>query len=329
MGDVSTQVRPSARSAHETGKVPVRIAALFPPLAVQVDLYLDSASDREPRLYSRASSPPTPRDLNALQNAGITTLYTTATEAAVLLEQFSEMLHSGIEMPPQVHFEVAREAVKAQFARSWTMAAADAVVTQAAQFAEEILDVCDGQSDTSDFIRSLLKHDGDTFTHVSNVCLYTIILLRNLGLSNKTQIASLGQAALLHDLGKRSICKNILKKPGALTRAERDAIAQHPRLGFEELCDGADLDRDQLLMVYHHHEKLDGTGYPVGLQGEEIHWTGRLCAVVDVFDALTGRRPYRKPATAEEASVFLNRGIGSHFDEEFVRCWSNTVRNRP
>lgn len=309
--------------------VPVRIAALCTPAAIHVDLYLGSgvAADA-PRLYSRAATPPSERDLRALQNSGVSTLYTTQSEAESVHEQFVELLRSEQELPAEVHFEIAREVAKPHFATAWNGAAAGQIVSQAAAFVDNILDVCDRKPNDSELIRSLLKHDGDTFTHISNVCLYTLVLLQRLGVSNPRQLSLLGQAALLHDVGKRKITKDILKKPSRLSPEERQAIAEHPRLGFEELCDRPDLDRDQLLMVYHHHEKIDGSGYPVGLQGEEIHWTGRLCAVVDVFDALTGRRPYRTPFTIEAAAAFLEQQVNQHFDEEFVRCWSSILCNQ-
>jgi HD-GYP domain-containing protein (c-di-GMP phosphodiesterase class II) len=117
-----------------------------------------------------------------------------------------------------------------------------------------------------------------------------------------------------------------LKKSSLLSPQERIIVAEHPRLGFEELCQASDLNRDQLLMVYHHHERIDGTGYPVGLVGDEIAWTAKLCAVVDVFDALTGRRPYRQRITTNQALEFLDRGAATQFDEEYVRCWSSMVR---
>ncbi len=110
-----------------------------------------------------------------------------------------------------------------------------------------------------------------------------------------------------------------------LNAAEREVMSGHPRIGFEEVCHRADLSRDQLLMIYQHHEKLDGTGYPVGLVGSEINWSGKLCAVVDVFDALTARRSYRQPARPVQALEFLELSSGSHFSPEFVQGWSAVV----
>jgi len=74
-------------------------------------------------------------------------------------------------------------------------------------------------------------------------------------------------------------------------------------------------------MVYQHHERIDGRGYPVGITGEEIHPWAKILAVVDVFDAMTGSRPYRRPATAHDALEYIRKSSGTQFDPEVVECW--------
>ena len=168
--------------------------------------------------------------------------------------------------------------------------------------------------------------DGDTFSHITNVCVYSVMLARSLGIQDQKELVGIGQAALLHDVGKCSVSGDILRKPGRLTKPERELINDHPRQGFVRLCHRSDLNEGQLRMVYEHHEKIDGSGYPVGLTGPEIHWMARLCSVVDVFDALTGRRCYRKPTSYADAGDYLKQNAGSQFSPEFVECW---IQNLP
>jgi HD-GYP domain-containing protein (c-di-GMP phosphodiesterase class II) len=310
--------------------VPVGIVALMPPTSIHVNLHFwDGNADQPLRLYSSASAPPTPHDLRRLMGRGVTKLYTSKQELADMHEQFRDLLQSGVEIPPAVHLEIIRETVKTDLARAWKSVQVSELVTQTSRLTHMILDVCRPETHVAALMMALQAHDGDTFTHVTNVCAYVVLLARELGVSDDGLLTALGHAALLHDLGKRSIQKDLLKKTNVLSQSERLIIAEHPRLGFLELCNATDLDRDQLLMVYHHHERVDGTGYPVGLVGEEIGWTARLCTVVDVFDALTGKRPYRRPITAEESLAVLERGAGTQFDEEYVRCWSSMVRPMP
>lgn len=82
------------------------------------------------------------------------------------------------------------------------------------------------------------------------------------------------------------------------------------------------------MMVYSHHERMDGKGYPVGMVGAEIHPWAKLLAVVDVFDAITSARPYRMPMILPEALAFLERNAGTHFDREMVTCWNALMQSR-
>jgi HD-GYP domain-containing protein (c-di-GMP phosphodiesterase class II) len=223
--------------------------------------------------------------------------------------------------------EMIREEAKLDFSAAWKGKCTDSLLVEATQFTHAIAEVCSDGIDTSSVLHSLIAHDSDTFTHVSNVCTYAIILSQHLGVTDKVKLTEIGLAALLHDLGKRKINQNILKKPGPLTDEERSIIYDHPRLGFEELCDKEALNQEQLLMIYHHHEKLNGTGYPVGLVGEEISWGARLCTVLDVFDAFTVRRAYRKAVTVDDALIYLEENSNTFFAAEMVKCWSNLVRN--
>ncbi len=169
-----------------------------------------------------------------------------------------------------------------------------------------------------------MDHDYYTYTHATNVCAYSIILAFRLGISDITELTSIGSAALLHDLGKRFIPAQILNKPDKLNEEEWDLVREHPRNAFDELSARGDLSWDQLMMIYQHHERLDGSGYPVGLGEGEVHDWARICAIADVFDALTSERPYRKPDTIAETCQILSQPKNA-FDKEKVRCWIATV----
>ena len=168
----------------------------------------------------------------------------------------------------------------------------------------------------------LARHDFNTFTHVTNVASYAVILAQRLGWCDGDDLQRIATAAILHDIGKRFIPASILMKPAKLDREERAVVESHPQRGYEELCQRPEMTFEQLMIVYSHHERVDGKGYPVGLRGEEIHpWT-RMLAVVDTFDAITGMRPYRRPATTREAMEYIQRSAGTRFDPEIVQCWN-------
>jgi putative nucleotidyltransferase with HDIG domain len=141
------------------------------------------------------------------------------------------------------------------------------------------------------------------------------MLAYEMGLSKKDrEIVAFG--AVLHDIGKLGVYENILNKPGALTEKEWEMVKSHPEVGaniiknmkfLEAACD----------LVLHHHERLDGKGYPDGLAGSEISQGARIVAVADSFDAMTSDRPYRKAYTIEEALEQL-KIQDDKFDREIV-----------
>lgn len=159
---------------------------------------------------------------------------------------------------------------------------------------------------------AIAKRDSDTNDHNYRVTIYSIRLAEAIGLS-KTKIEELVKGAFLHDVGKIGISDNILLKPGKLTNEEFEIMKTHVAHGEEIIRDYAWL-KDAVNVVSNHHEKYAGTGYLNGLKGEEIPVTARLFAIIDVFDALTSKRPYKKAFSFEESMRILNEGRGEHFD---------------
>ena len=123
---------------------------------------------------------------------------------------------------------------------------------------------------------------------------------------------ALRRAGVVHDIGKVAVPEHLLLKPGPLTTEERKCIEQHPAAG-EHICAPLKSFRHVLPVIRHHHEKMDGSGYPDGLAGEGIPLTARILTTVDVFDALTTDRPYRKALPTAEAFRILR--------EEVKRGW--------
>jgi putative two-component system response regulator len=128
----------------------------------------------------------------------------------------------------------------------------------------------------------------------------------------------------LHDIGKMGIPDSILLKPSALTPAEWEIMRQHPASAYQLLSPIAYL-RPALDIPYCHHEKWDGTGYPRGLKGDQIPLAARLFAVVDVWDALTSDRPYRKAWTQKEALDYIRGQSGKHFDRHVAEVFLQQV----
>ena len=159
--------------------------------------------------------------------------------------------------------------------------------------------------------------DNETGAHIKRPCLYAEVVGRGIGLSEK-EVNLLTQAIPMHDVGKIGIPDAILLKPGKLTQEEFLVIQQHTTIGANILSGDHPLILASQKIALSHHEKWDGSGYPQGLAGEKIPLFARVCALVDVFDALMSERPYKEPWPLEKVLALIKEEVGSHFDPHVV-----------
>jgi HD-GYP domain-containing protein (c-di-GMP phosphodiesterase class II) len=131
--------------------------------------------------------------------------------------------------------------------------------------------------------------------------------------------------ALLHDIGKIKVSDAVLKKSGRLTEEEFRQIQRHPEFGLE-LIDGKEFPWDIKPLILHHHEKVDGAGYPLGLKGEDIPVGARIIGIADVFDALTSDRVYRAAYTPEKALGIMEQDAGTAFDPVLLARFAEMIR---
>ena len=172
--------------------------------------------------------------------------------------------------------------------------------------------------------RALDLRDHDTEGHTQRVADMTVRLARAFGLGEQA-IVQIRRGALLHDMGKLGVPDAILLKPSRLTTAERKLMLRHPQYAYEMLSPIAYLSL-ALDIPRCHHEKWDGTGYPRGLAGEEIPLAARLFAVVDVWDALSNNRPYRKRWPQKKTLDYIRGQSGKHFDPRVVDVFLRLMR---
>ena len=166
--------------------------------------------------------------------------------------------------------------------------------------------------------------DDYTYMHSVAVCALMISLATQLGL-NEAQVRDAGLAGLLHDIGKMAVPMDILNKPGKLSDAEFAAIKQHPEAGYQILQRSKQVNEMALDVCRHHHEKIDGTGYPLGLAGEEISLYARMGAICDVYDAITSNRPYKAGWCPSESIHKMAGWCGTHFDERIFQAFVRSI----
>jgi len=156
--------------------------------------------------------------------------------------------------------------------------------------------------------------------HQERTSLWAAALAERMGLPRE-RVLDIRIASLLHDIGKVSVSEGILNKPGKLTEEEFAKVKQHAPLGATMMISEAEALQQLATIVRHHHERFDGKGYPDGLAGEDIPLAARIMSVVDVFDAMTHDRAYRKALSREEAIAELERGAGTQFDPAVVEAF--------
>jgi PAS domain S-box-containing protein len=166
------------------------------------------------------------------------------------------------------------------------------------------------------WVRAVDLRDRETKGHAERVTRLTVQLAARMGFAGE-ELANVRRGALLHDIGKIAIPDEVLLKPDRLTEDEWDVMRLHPFYAYEFLFPIPHL-RAAIDIPYYHHEKWDGSGYPLGLQGTAIPLAARIFAVVDVWDALLSDRPYRPAWSKEQVLEHVRQGAGSHFDPAIV-----------
>jgi putative nucleotidyltransferase with HDIG domain len=166
---------------------------------------------------------------------------------------------------------------------------------------------------------ALDARDHETEGHSRRVVEYAVHLAQQVGLSG-AELKTLRRGAMIHDIGKIGIPDAILHKPGPLTPEERKVMEKHPRIGFEMLREVPYLS-EELALVLAHQERWDGSGYPRGLQHEEIPLFARLFAIVDTFDAILSDRPYRRGRPYSVAREIIQEESGRQFEPDLVAAF--------
>ena len=166
-------------------------------------------------------------------------------------------------------------------------------------------------------VSAIESRDFETKHHCRRVQAYAVMLAQRLGVSPE-QLVDISYGALLHDVGKIGVQDSILLKPGKLTDSEWEEMRKHPREGYD-IIEGVKFLRGAADIVLHHHERWDGGGYPDGIAGEEIPLGARIFSIIDTFDAMTSKRPYKEALAKTTARTEILRCAGTQFDPRIVQ----------
>ena len=290
------------------------------------DLYMRVDPAAPPILYRERRLALERSDFDRLSDQGTTTLYIRVADHIAYRDYLIDTVLRNRDVPGPRRFHVLKVANRALFQSALGKRNPDKLVNFAAEYGEELADiVCDESLAVSELL-GLMEHDYYTYTHATNVSVLSLLIAREIGLGAHDGVVALASGAVVHDIGKRQIAPALLNQKRPLSPEQRHTIQQHPKLGFIELCNRHDMLWAQLMMVYQHHERWDGRGYPVGFVGEEVHLWARICAVADVYDAMASARPYRSALPAAKVWEVLDGGCNREFDGELVRALKSVVK---
>ena len=166
--------------------------------------------------------------------------------------------------------------------------------------------------------------DAYTYQHSVNVAIISMVIGVGFKLP-KRKLVDLCIGALLHDIGKIFVGKDIIKKPGRLTDMEFEAIKKHPKAGYDYIHSNNSINTNCRIIILQHHEKVDGSGYPRGIKGNDINLLAKIVAVADVYDALTSDRPYKRAMCPNEAFEFILSKADSMFDFKVTQVFSKVL----
>jgi putative two-component system response regulator len=168
--------------------------------------------------------------------------------------------------------------------------------------------------------------EGSNLSHLERIKGYTQVLGRGMGLT-QTEVQLISAACQLHDIGKVGLPEAILLQQGQYSENELQRIKRHTTIGAELLSNSTSpLLQAAETIALNHHERWDGSGYPHGIQGDQIPLSARMCALADVFDALTTPRPYKKEISPEDASRLIIGASGSLFDPQLVQVFEDDLQ---
>ena len=305
---------------------PLTLSSLFP---VGADVYSRLQGDQKPILFVAADQEIDDDALALVTNASNLKLFISNDQRESFqkhLRDNFDLWFSDVSIPllnkAAMLSEVLRTVLSDEFTRNDTTS----IVQASKQLGTHVAKLAANKSLTGAELCQILHHDYGTFTHSSNVAFYCSLIASDLGFSGP-ELEDIATGGLLHDLGKLDIDSRILNKPGKLDEFEFRTIKEHPLAGFRRLTK-SEVTRTQLLMTYQHHERLDGKGYPVGIGGDEIDIVSRICAVADVFEAMTSNRPYRNALTHVQTLKIMSEDVDKAFDKEVFRCWLSIVHKR-
>ncbi|UWZ81388.1 HD-GYP domain-containing protein [Geoalkalibacter halelectricus] len=297
---------------------PIDLGCLHPEISAPCDLFLQ-VGPRRYTLFARKGLGFSQNHRQNLMETGVQELYIQEEDAPVFYRYLKDALCQVVRNPN------CPSETKAQFVH----AACRDIMTKVysdprASFIEQALEVIRPSVDlvvrddrATRCMVQMTAHDVNTYTHCTNVGIFSIALARIFfGSSSEHDLQNMAAGFFLHDLGKCKIPLEVLNKPGPLDADEWQTVKKHPRDGFEILAETGQMTDEARIIILQHHEKDDGSGYPNQIRAKDIHPYARICRIADVYEALTSDRPYHTRHSTYETLKMMKEKILADVDQD-------------
>ncbi len=319
----------------EQAYLPVYLRTLLVDTISSFDIYVRFKDDRMVLFHSGTDRFTAEVRKKLIEN-NITIVYIKSSERDYYT-QYVEKNLKGIladpDLPPEQKSEIAHVLVVNIAKEVFNEPDRESIMRYKASIGTTMDYVLEDEDAITNLIR-LTSYDFTTYTHSVNVGVFGIGLAKAvISDTSKHDMKKIAAALFLHDLGKSQIPREILTKHGQLTKEEWKVMKQHPLLGYKLLQDSEQLTPELKAVVLQHHERNNGSGYPLALKGDKIHLYSKICMIADVFEALTARRPYKRSQKAFDALKIMQKQMVQDFDpqlfQKFVMLFSDQRLQTP
>lgn len=309
------------RAARPVSYFPISPVMLFPEALGEFSVFLWQGGDFV--LYSQSGQKFTVEHRRTLHKNGVKEVYVQSGERANYEKYIEENLGKilmdeslPLEARSKVFYEASSVVMQEMFSRRLPGALRAKHFARISQIVQNSIKFLSSDKSLST-VAPFISHDYKTYSHCMHVFVYSVAVFQTCNMSDQ-EIFECGLGALLHDVGKAKIPKHILNKRGSLTLAEREIIKEHPAHGIS-MCSHMPLSQNTINCILFHHEKLDGTGYPARLKGDNIPMPVRIIAMADVYDALTSDRPYAEAMEPYEALTLVRHEMREELDMDVFK----------
>jgi HD-GYP domain-containing protein (c-di-GMP phosphodiesterase class II) len=315
---------------HETSLalVPVPTSSFRPHTATDFDIFFRPDEEREPILFRQKNVPITVDVLQNLWQHDHDVVYIRSTDArayrAYIEKNLSNLL-SDKTLPMGAKVDVIYACSTNLMNDVMLEPRARNAIQRARQLVNSTVEFMRSDEKPFQHLISVMSRDYYTYTHSVHVFMFSMALAQRANFDDPDLLRVFGEGALLHDVGKSRVDTSILNCKGRLSTEQWHVMKKHPAWGCELLAERGGIEPLALDLILHHHEKLDGRGYPNGLKGDEVSPLVRITTIADIFDALTTRRPYKEAMPPEEALDLMRSRMLGEIDPDLFATFEQMI----